>query len=222
VWPSLLTIDLNENGVLKGLIKTKELEKKKPNERKKPIQTTNFVRTILEELLGYISNTDEYDGPLYTLCKFNKNSKVSTTQNRRAFKIHSAMLQSYFDAVMSFTKEPNKDWRDVAESRGFLTSSAIKAFLLVFATILRTERNRNIDFKENLKPLANTDFTKGAYAQYRAGYPAINGYTKDLLQEINTHTGKKYQYTPIGKIRKKLKRLLFLFSVSYHLHFAFI
>jgi len=206
VWPSVLTMELNKNGILKGLIKTKELERKKPNERKKPLQTTNFVRTILDELLGYNSNTDEYDGPLCTLCKFSKNTKVSTPQNEKAFKIHSAILQSYFDAVMSFTKKPKKDWRDVAEARGFLTSSAIKAFLLVFATILRTKRKKKINFKKILKPLAKTNFTTGKYATYRAGYPAINGYTKDLLKAISSHAGKKYEYIPIGQLRKQLDR----------------
>ena len=107
---------------------------------------------------------------------------------------------------MSFTKETDKDWRDIAEARGFLTSSAIKAFLQVFASILRTENKRSIKFKEILQPLDAIDFTQGTYADYRAGYPAINGYTKDLLQEINTHTGKNYQYTPIGQIRKKLEK----------------
>ena len=206
VWPSLLTMDLNENGVLQGLIKTKELERKKPNERKKPLQTTNFVRTILDELLGYNPNTDAYDGPLYTLSTFSKNSKISTTKNMTAFKIHSAVLQSYFTAVMSFTQTPTKDWRDIAEARGFLTSSAIKAFLLILATILRTEKKRELDFKEILKPLANIDFTKGTYATYRAGYPAINGYTKDLLNEINSVTGKKYEYLSIGQLRKKFEK----------------
>lgn len=203
VWPSLLTMALNENGVLKGLIKTKELEKKKREERKKPLQSTNFVRTILDELLGYNSNTDEYDGPLYLLCKFSKNSKVSTKHNKKALEVHTSMLQSYFDAVMSFTNKPKKDWRDVAEERGFLTSSAIKAFLLVFATILRTENKRKINFKEILKPIEKTNFTVGKYAEYRAGYPAINGYTKDLLKKINSQSRKDYEYIPIGQRRKK-------------------
>lgn len=203
VWPSLLTMNLNEHGILKELIKTKELEKKKPNERKKPLQSTNFVRTILDELLGYDSKSDNYDGPLYSLCKFSKNSRVTTTQNKKAFEIHSSLLQSYFDAVMSFTKKTGKDWRDIAEERGFLTSSAIKAFLQILVAILRTEKKKKkIDFKEILKPLEKIDFTKGDFATYRAGYPAISGYTKDLLKEINVHTGKKYEYVPISKIRK--------------------
>lgn len=206
VWPSLLTMNLNENGILKGLIKTKELEKKKPKERKKPLQSTNFVRTILDELLGYDSKSDEYDGPLYSLCKFSKNSRVTTTQNKKAFEIHSSLLQSFFDSVMSFTKTTGKDWRDIAEERGFLTSSAIKAFLLILVAILRIEEKKNIDFKEILKPLGKIDFTAGDYATYRAGYPAINGYTKDLLKLINSHTGKNYEYIPINQIRKKLDK----------------
>lgn len=206
VWPSLLTMNLNENGILKGLIKTKELEKKKPNERKKPLQSTNFVRTILDELLGYNSNTDEYDGPLFSLSKFNKNSQVTTDQNKKAFEIHTSILQSFFVAVMSFTTKPKQDWRDIAEERGFLTSSAIKAFLLILVTILRSEKKKTINFKDILKPLKTTNFTKGNLAKYRAGYPAINGYTKDLLKKINSQTGKNYEYTPISQIRKKLKR----------------
>ncbi len=206
VWPSLLTMKLNENGTLSGLIKTKELEKREKDERKKPLQSTNFVRTILDELLGYNSKSDEYDGPLYTLSKFSKNSKVSTKQNKNAFNIHLSILQSYFDAVMSFTEKLGKDWRDIAEKRGFLTSSAIKAFLLVLVTILRVERKKTIDFKEILKPLATTDFTVGQYATYRAGYPAINGYTKDLLKKISSHSSKKYEYISISQIRKKLEK----------------
>ncbi len=197
VWPSLLTMNLNENGILKGLIKTKELESKKP------LQTTNFVRTILEELLGFNPNMDDYDGPLYNLCNFNKNTKVTTPENKKAFKIHSRMLQKYLDSVMSFTKKPNKKWTDVAKERGFLTSSAIQAFLLVFTTILRAEQKQNIDFKKLLKPLEKTNFNNQKYAVYRQGYPAIQGYTKELLKDINSHTGKNYHYAPIGQLRKK-------------------
>ena len=206
VWPSLLTMRLNEAGTLKGLIKTKEIERKKPNERKKPLRMTNFVRTILDELLGYCSNTDKYDGPLFTLCKFNKNIKVTTAKNKIALDAHISILQSYFTAIKSLIKSDN-DWRDAAESRGFLTSSAIKAFLLVLATILRHEQKSEIDFKEILKPIAEIDFTEGSYATYRAGYPAIKGYTKDILKAINLSAGKNYTYESISQRRKRLGRL---------------
>ena len=206
VWPSLLTMKLNEAGVLRGLIKTKEIERKKPGERKKPLRMTNFVRIILDELLGYCSNTDKYDGPLFTLCPFKKNTKVTTTKNKIAFDTHSSMLQSYFAAIKSLIKSDN-DWRDAAESRGFLTSSAIKALLLVLATILRHEQKSEINFKEILKPLAEIDFTEGSYATYRAGYPAINGYTKDILKAINLSAGKNYTYESISQRRRRLERL---------------
>ena len=200
VWPSLLTMNLNEHGILKGLIKTKELESPKP------LQSTNFVKTILEELLGFNPGKDEYDGPLFDLYNFNKNTKVNTTQNEQAFKTHSNMLQTYFDSVMAFTKKPNKSWHEIAKKRGFLTSSAIQAFLLVLTTILRTEQGKAINFKQILKPLEKINFTTGHYAEYRQGYPAINGYTKDLLEAINSHTGKKYRYVPISQIRKSKKK----------------
>ena len=205
VWPSLLAMRLSKAGVLKGLIKTKEIERKKPNERKKPLRITNFVRIILDELLGYCSNTDKYDGPLFTLCQFNKNIKVTTNKNKRALDVHSSILQSYFAAVRSLIKSDN-DWRDSAESRGFLTSSAIKALLLVLATILRYEQKSEIDFKEILKPLAEIDFTKGSYVTYRAGYPAINGYTKDILKAINLSAGKNYTYVSTSQRRRQLGR----------------
>ena len=197
VWPSMLTFHLSKNGVLKGLIKTKEFGERKP------LRTTNFVRTILDELLGYDPATDQYDGPLYDLANFNKNTKVDSKKNKDAFLIHSNMLQKYFSEVMSLTKKPNSDWRVEAHRRGFLTSSSIQAFMLVLATILRAERKKNINFKTILHPLKNVNFTHKKYTKYRAGYPAIQGYTKNLIELINDHTGKKYKYNSISQIRKR-------------------
>lgn len=200
VWPSLLTLKLNESGVLKGLIKVKELEEKKP------LQTTNFVRTLLEDLLGYNSTTDDYDGSLYNLSNFNKNTKIDSPKNQLAFKNHLDILQKYFVEVMNLTKKPGKNWKKEALARGFLTSSSIQAFMFVLSTILRSENKKNIDFKPLLKSLTNLNFTTGKYAEYRAGYPAIQGYTRDLLKTINADTGKNYQYIPISQIRKKLEK----------------
>ena len=200
VWPSLLTIKLNESGILKGLIKVKELE------GKKSLQTTNFVRTILEELLGYNSNTDNYDGPLYNLVNFNKNTKIDSAKNQSSFNTHLDILQKYFSEVMSLTKKPGKNWKDEANARGFLTSSSIQAFMLVLSTILRVENKKNIDFETILKPLKKIDFTSGTFAEYRAGYPAIQGYTRDLLKKINSETGKNYHYISINQIRKKIEK----------------
>ncbi|WP_428323751.1 DGQHR domain-containing protein [Nitrosopumilus sp.] len=199
VWPSLLTLKLNESGILQGLIKVKELDEKKS------LQTTNFVRTILEELLGYNSAIDDYDGPLYTLAKFNKNTRIDTPKNESAFKSHLDILQKYFVEVMALTKKQGTNWKDNATARGFLSSSAIQAFMLVLSAILRVEKKKNIDFKSILKPLENVDFTAGTYAEYRAGYPSIQGYTKDLLQTISDQIGKDYRYTPISQIRKKIE-----------------
>ena len=197
VWPSILTLELNENGVLKGLIKIKEFG------QGEPLRSTNFVRTILEELLGYNPATDDYDGPLYNLANFNKNTIITSKKNDSALSFHSDILKAYFFEVMSLTKKPNKNWEDEARKRGFLTSSSIQAFMLILATILRTENTKKIDFKTILHPLRNVDFTKKKYTQYRAGYPAIQGYTKNLIKIINTHTGKNYKYVPINQIRKK-------------------
>ena len=197
VWPSILTLDLNENSVLKGLIKIKEFG------QGEPLRSTNFVRTILEELLGYNPATDDYDGPLYNLANFNKNTTITSKKNDSALSFHSDILKAYFFEVMSLTKKPNKNWEDEARKRGFLTSSSIQAFMLILATILRSENKKKIDFKPILHPLRNVDFTSKKYAQYRAGYPAIQGYTKNLIKIINTHTGKNYKYVPINQIRKK-------------------
>ena len=197
VWPSILTLELNENSVLKGLIKMKEFG------QGEPLRSTNFVRTILEELLGYNPATDDYDGPLYNLANFNKNTAITSKKNKSALLFHSDILKAYFSAVMSLTKKPKKNWKDEAHKRGFLTSSSIQAFMLVLATILRAENKKKIDFKTILYPIKNVDFTYEKYAQYRAGYPAIQGYTKNLIKMINTRTGKNYKYVPINQIRKK-------------------
>ena len=107
---------------------------------------------------------------------------------------------------MNLTKEPDVALKDSAEKRGFLTSSSIQAFLLVLSTILRVEKKKNLDFKKILNPLKDVDFTTGTYAEYRAGYPSIQGYARDLLNTINEKTRKNYHYRSIGQIRKKLEK----------------
>jgi len=199
VWPSMLAVKLNQVGSLKGLLKISEFDKDKP------LKITTFVHPILYELLGFNENTDNFDGPLYQIKKFDHYGKTNNAKNLEAFKIHSDILIKYFQAIVKKLEESGTDWKIKAKDRGFFTASTVNALLLVLASILWKEMKKNIDFENLLEPLSRINFTTGKYGELSRGYGAVNGITKLLLAEINSRADTNYEYIQMSKRRKKPK-----------------
>lgn len=187
VWASLLTTKLNDAGPLKGLIQVSEIEDKKP------LSIVTFVNAIQTELLGYEHSTDEFDGVLYQIAKFNKNKKVDTGTNKIAFTQHLKILQNFFAAIRKILEDVHKDkWIESAKERGFFTSSTVNALFYVLEAILRKDRNPK--FGNLLKPLQKINFVKDKeFEEYTRGYSAYLGIAKEIIKQINKHSTTKFE-----------------------------
>jgi len=187
VWASLLTTTLNEAGPLKGLIQVSEIEDKKP------LSIVTFVNAIQTELLGYQHSTDEFDGILYKIAKFNKNKKIDSGTNKIAFAQHLKILQNFFAAIRKILEdEYGNKWIELAKDRGFFTSSTINALFYVLEAILR--KDRNAKFLNLLKPLQKINFIKDKeFEEYTRGYSAYLGIAKEIIKKINNQSTIKFE-----------------------------
>lgn len=197
VWPSKLAVNLNEaNGPFENLIKISELD------TNKPLQITNFVRIILEELLGFNKKTGEYEGPLVQIFSVNRNENFNHKENSDAFYFHSKILRNFFDSVKRNCKLTDEKWYKRTKKNGLLKASTIGGLLFVLSAILWKERNKDIDFSEYLKPLGKINFNSKYFKSLPRGYGAIRGTADYVIKKINKYTGKDFEIKSMSERRK--------------------
>lgn len=186
-WPSLLASRLNQDGVLKGLVKVSELD------YGKPITLSTFVKYgLLVGLLGYNGRTRTYNGPLFNYAPFDRAKAFSNANNQQAFDKQLKLLKRFFKGVAAHTDnaDPSMDpWKNT-KSYSLLKSTGINALLLLLGQILKANPRAGLDLKAFLTPLRKVDFSNDAVSKMGGGWKGFRKLTNNMVYHINRHHGR--------------------------------
>jgi len=181
-WPSLIGLRMNEDGPLKGVIKTSELH------TGRLITLSGFARYgLLSQLLGYNVKTNQYNGPLYEFASFDPTKPFSDADNQRAFEQQIDKLNYFFTSVKE--KTTNDDisldpWRNLKDY-SLLNTTGLNALLIVLNRFFRKYPNLDIDLSDKLDPISSVDFSKDHVSYVSGGWKGFNNFANEIISKIN-------------------------------------
>ena len=189
-WVSLIVKKLNKRSPWKDMIQVSQ------NESRKSISIAAFARPVLlNTLLGYNPNTEEYVGPLNKIAPLDRNKLISHKKNRQALKTQLAMLTRFFECVKKNTQGPPGGPNQWSNHKDYVVtkSSGVNALLIALNAIMKKyEQDTHAKLDDYLSVLKDIDFSQKRLKTSR-GFSQLEELSEEIIEKINTHTGEEFK-----------------------------